>query len=308
SVRLRPVYSADAAGARPAALFLKLCQSTFGRSELDYLTRDYAQVADAPIPRCYDAQIDEAIPAYHLLMDDLGATHHNNWQDSPSLAYAEALAEAVAALHAPYWQAQQRAALGGGEDAAPQFERYLAHSAQGLEHLLDAVQNDISAKHQQAIRSIFARHPAAVRARLGDPHGLTLIHGDLNPGNILSPHDGPRPVYLIDRQPFAWSLTTWYGVADLAYASVHWWPTEQRRAFEQPMLRRYHAALAERGITDYSWQQLWDDYRLMAMLSVYVAVEWCVLPADRAGMRWVWFPELEKALAAFDDLDCAALI
>lgn len=304
-VRLRLAYSDDARGEMPGALLLKLCRGTFGRSEVDYLTHDYAHVADAPLPRCYDAQIDETIPAYHLLMDDLSATHQSNFQTTPTLGYGEALAEAAAALHAPYWQPEQRAVLGSVEPPAAQFERYLKHSVQGLEPLFAATQNDITKDEQELLRNIFAWHPVAVRTRLRDSRGLALIHGDLNPGNILSPRTGDGQIYLIDRQPFDWSLTVWLGVSDLAYAMVHWWPTELRRAFEQPVLRRYHQALVQRGVNDYSWAQLWDDYRLMAVLSLYVAVEWCVLPEDRERMRWVWFPQLQKALAAYADLGCA---
>lgn len=307
-VRLRPRYSADARGDMPAALLLKLCAGTFGRSEIDYLSRDYARVPDAPIPRCYDAQFDETIPAYHLLMDDVSATHRNGWEREATLEDALALAEAVAALHAPYWHVEQRATLGLAEDSGEQFERYLAHTLPGLKPLIDHTQNDISNDDRATLRVVFERHPAAVRERLRDLNGFTLIHGDLNPGNILRPIEGGRPVFLIDRQPFDWSLTTWPGVSDLAYAIAHWWPTETRRAWEQPVLRRYHAALAEHGIHDYSWKQLSDDYRLTAVQSLYVAVEWCVLPEDRTGMRWVWLPQLQKALAAYEDLGCAALL
>lgn len=307
-VHLRPRYSDDALGDMPSALLLKLCAGTFGRSEIDYLTRDYAHVADAPIPRCYDAQFDQTIPAYHLLMDDLSATHRNGWERETTREDALALAEAVAALHAPYWHEQQRAALGIAEDQAEQFERYLAHTRQGLEPLIEHSQNDITNEQRAILRAVFERHPAAVRQRLRDERGFTLVHGDLNPGNILRPIAGTRPVYVIDRQPFDWSLTTWLGVSDLAYAMVHWWPTEQRRAFEEPMLRRYHAALAEHAITNYSWEQLWNDYRLTAIQSLYVAVEWCVLPEDRTNVRWVWFPQLQKALAAYEDLACRRLL
>lgn len=305
---LRPRYSSDARGELPPTLLLKMCTGTFGRSEVDYLTRDYTHVADAPIPRCYDAQFDLSIPAYHLLMDDHTATHGNNFDVLPTLEYGEALAEAAAALHAPYWRPEQRAALGPIDPPVVQFERYLAHSVQGLKPLIVATQDDITDVQRATLHTVFAKHPAAARARLNDSQGLTIIHGDLNPGNILSPSEGARPIYLIDRQPFDWSLTTWYGVADLAYAMVHWWPIELRRLCEQPVLRRYHMELHKRGVEGYAWEQLWNDYRLMAMLSLYVAVEWCVLPEDRERMRWVWFPKLEKALTAFNDLQCGELL
>jgi hypothetical protein len=41
--------------------------------------------------------------------------------------------------------------------------------------------------------------------------------------------------------------------------------------------------------------------------SLYVAAAWCADERDRAAMRWVWLPQLKKALAAFTDLGCAEL-
>lgn len=106
------------------------------------------------------------------------------------------------------------------------------------------------------------------------------------------------PVYLIDRQPFSWSLTSWLAVSDLTYWIVTWWPTAIREELEEPVLRHYHAALAAAGVSDYSWPQLVADYRLCSWQSVLVAIEWCALPEDRERMRWVWWPELQRALAA----------
>jgi hypothetical protein len=114
-------------------------------------------------------------------------------------------------------------------------------------------------------------------------------------------------VYLVDRQPFHWSLTAWLGVSDLAYAIVHWWDTPLRHELELPVLREYHATLMHNGVHDYGWDQLWYDYRLCAVQSLYVASEWCLLESDRKNLRWVWFPQLEKSMAAFTDLSCAGL-
>ncbi len=118
--------------------------------------------------------------------------------------------------------------------------------------------------------------------------------------------DGERPLYLIDRQPFDWSLSTWLGAYDLAYALVHDWDVDARRRMEQPILRRYHETLAQRGIRNYTWDQLWDDYRLCVAMVVYIAVEFC-----RGGInestQWIWLPMLQRALTACDDLDCAGL-
>lgn len=156
------------------------------------------------------------------------------------------------------------------------------------------------------LRELFALHPQALIRRAGDPNGFTLIHGDVGLGNVLVPRQGRQPLYLIDRQPFGWSLTTWLGVYDLAYAIVLDWKTEARRRWELPVLRRYHEHLIERGVRGYSWNQLFDDYRLCVAMGVYVATEYC-----RGGIneRWIdeWLAILQRALTACDDLDCAAL-
>ncbi|MEI2689067.1 MAG: hypothetical protein V9H69_04885 [Anaerolineae bacterium] len=142
--------------------------------------------------------------------------------------------------------------------------------------------------------------------RTADPNGFTLIHGDTGLGNILVPREGDRPLYLIDRQPFNWSLTKWLGAYDLVYALVLDWPSDLRRQCERAILQRYHARLVERGVKDYPWQRLWDDYRLCAAMGVYVAVEYC-----RGGIneRWIdtWLTMLQRALTVCDDLDCRGL-
>ena len=307
-IQLVITYSVDATGALPTALRMKLCQGTFGRSEIDYVSRDYADLPAAPIPRWYDAQFDQELGAYHLLMDDLAATHENNWQRPPDLAYAEALADTLALLHAHYVQPQQRAKRGISEPTAADIERYIAHIQQGLQPLLEHAANILQPDDLAILHTVFAKHPALMVQRLRDERGITLVHGDVNPGNVLAARVGVRPLYILDRQPFDWSLTAWLGVSDITYAIATWWPVDLRRAFEQPMLRRYHAALQAHGVNDYSWEQLWHDYRLCAVQSLYVAVEWCVLPEDRERMRWVWQPELEKALTVFRDLQCAEMI
>jgi hypothetical protein len=65
--------------------------------------------------------------------------------------------------------------------------------------------------------------------------------------------------------------------------------------------------LQQQGVSGYHWAQLVQDYKLMAVQSIYVTAAWCVGEQERTGMRWVWQPQLEKALTAFFDPDCASL-
>src|SRR5437763_9876643 len=136
---------------------------------------------------------------------------------------------------------------------------------------------EIDAAWRDALVEIFEQDPPRMLDRTKRPEGFTLVHGDVNPGNILSPLEGDRPVYLLDRQPFDWSLTTWLGVSDLSYLMAHWWETDRRRKLELPVLRHYHASLLSHGVSGYRWEELLGDYRLCVVQSIYVATEWCVV-------------------------------
>ena len=196
----------------------------------------------------------------------------------------------------------------GGEPIpdAEAIQRFVDVARPGVDHILAAYADQLAPHWPQAIRALFDWHPQAMVDRTRTGAGFTLIHGDVNGGNVFVPLTGDRPLYIVDRQPFNWSLTTWLGVYDLSYAIVHRWEPAQRRQWEQPILRHYLACLHARGVDDYSWEQLFADYRLCAAISVYVAVEWC-----RGGLneetRPFWLPMLQKAMMAYDDLRCAHL-
>jgi hypothetical protein len=304
---LRLQYTADAEGERPARLFLKMVNTDlgdgefFGPSEVDYYIRDYVDVVDAPLLRCYDARYSEDLGRYHILLDDVSGTHITASEKEPSLAYGLALAEGFAALHARWWGEQRLVEAGAPMHSASYIRNFVAIAEPGVDHILRRFSSELKLHWSDAMRELFAKHPRAMIERTIDPNGFTLIHGDAGDQNILVPRQGVRPMYVIDRQPFDWALTTWLGVYDLAYALVLDWPVELRRRWEKPILKRYYERLVEHGVSEYTWRQLLDDYRLCVPMGVYIAVEYC-----RGGVneRWVdvWLPMLQRALTACDDL------
>lgn len=308
-------YSPDATGERPPSLFLKMVNADtgdgefFGPSEVTYYTRDYVGVPDAPLLRCYDGRFSESQLRYHLLLEDVSVTHVEAADKEPSLGYGLALAEALAILHAHWWGPQRLAAANAPIHDPEHIRRFVAIAEPGAGHIIEHFAAELEPHWPAAIRDLFAHHPQAMITRSSDANGFTLIHGDAGCYNILVPRTGDRPLYLIDRQPFDWSLTTWLGVYDLAYAllsDLSAGAIQARRQWEMVILRRYHDTLRQRGVHDYAWRQLYDDYRLCVAMVVYVAVEYC-----RGGINErhipVWLPMLQRALTACHDLDCAAL-
>jgi hypothetical protein len=298
NARLRPRYSDNAAGDRPAGLFLKMVRTdlddgeSFGDSEVRYYRHDYVDVPDAPLLRCHHAAYSARDHRYHLLLDDVSATHVEATHRPPTREYALALADGLAAMHARWWGPQRLAEAGQPIHDAAQVRRFVDIAVPGVPHVLEHCSSELAGHWPDMIRRLVSRHPATMIDRTRDPSGFTIIHGDPGCTNIMVPRIRSRPLYLIDRQPFDWSLTSWLGIYDLVYAAVLDWPTAARRRLEHLLLGRYHDQLLAHGVENYSWDQLWTDYRLTIPIGVYIAVEY-----NRGGLnedaKAVWLPYLK---------------
>jgi len=257
------------------ALRLKVCLGpTFGRSEVDYYTRDYVGLRDAPLVPCLDAQFDPAV-GYHILLDDLTETHRDRRDVAPSLAYGMAAAQAIGRMHRHHWEAMP------APDRA-KMDRYFDEVRPGIAAMEEAT--------GRPLRERFEHHERAFRSRWADRLGMSLLHGDLNPTNVLTPRNADAPVYFLDRQPFDWSLTYGVAVSDLAYFMILWWPEQTRRECELTVLRQWYESVAD---PDYSWSQAKADWSLSVEQCLNVPLEWCSKAATLESMRWLW--ELQSA-------------
>jgi hypothetical protein len=312
SANLNLIYTPDASGECPSSLFLKMVDTDtgdgeyFDDSEVTYYTRDYLDVPRAPLLRCYDAGYSKDLGRYHLLLEDVSETHIEAAERTPILEYGLSLAEGLAVLHARWWGSERIAQAGAATHSASHIQRFVNIAAPGVGPILSRFSQALKLEWWSTINEIFREHPRAMLRRSGDSNGFSLIHGDVGCGNVLVPRDGDRPIYIIDRQPFNWSLTVWLGVYDLAYAMVLDWDTEIRRRYEMAILKHYHEHLIQNGVQGYDWDQLLDDYRLCVAMGVYIAVEYC-----RGGINepWahVWLPMLQRTLTTVEDLHCQSL-
>lgn len=321
NARLTLTYSSDAQGERPTNLFLKLVDTNTGDgtfflpSEVTYYTRDYIDLHDAPLVRCYDGAFDAAQNWYHLLLHDMSETHIAAFDLQPTPTHGQALAEALAILHAHWWGNERLQQIGASFHNTAHIRRFVEIGSPGITHVQAVFGDRLKPHWFELIQQLFVELPDSLATRAQDTTHFTLLHGDPNPGNMLVPKVGERPLrqaqcrplYLIDQQPFDWSLTTWLGAFDLAYVMALYWQTELRRKLELPVLRHYHQTLMARGVQDYAWEQLYNDYRLSVALMVPIAVEYM---RDGGDPDWNEFRYgmVQRSLTACDDLDCRQLL
>ncbi len=73
---------------------------------------------------------------------------------------------------------------------------------------------------------------------------------------------------------------------------------------EAPLLHRCHAALLAHGVTGYTWDECFDDYRLsVIVVSILIPILQCAL--------WGRSPNLNNvaaSIAAYEELGCEELL
>jgi hypothetical protein len=94
------------------------------------------------------------------------------------------------------------------------------------------------------------------------------------------------------------------GARDLAFfMALHWYP-KRRRELESSLIHRYHEALVAHGVSNYSLDDLWLDYRRGVIRNLTNPIFFW-----KRGMNpEYWWDRLECALAAYDDLACDELL
>ena len=305
---LRLEYSPDTPEEAPRRLFLKATRGgldpglqSVGQREVAFYRHAAPLMPGGPIPRCYDGQFVDG--NFHLLLEDLSETHTviTAWPLPPSEEACERIIDTWASFHAFWWRHPSL-----GRDVGTFLdEAALATIGADYRERYARFASTLGDRLWPAARAIYARvHDA--RDRLITPARLyatyTIGHGDAHVWNLLYPREGVSAarIFLIDWD--TWRIGR--AAADLAYMmAVHWYP-ERRARLEARFLERYHTGLCAHGVTGYSLERLWEDYRLsvIGQLAIPVWQQTVGIPP------WVWWPHLHRIIAAFEDLDCAAYL
>jgi len=120
-------------------------------------------------------------------------------------------------------------------------------------------------------------------------------------GNVMLPHNtAPHRVMFID-----WGLWDIDSAAmDLAFLIALHWSPQRRAVLEKRLLKLYHDRLVAAGVGNYSWDDLWCDYREAVIVMTLIPIGQF---RRQSPVGRVWFG-VQDSMAAFEDLHCAELL
>ena len=218
------------------------------------------------VPTCYLAELDESTKDFVIVLDDLSELLAVDQLVGLNMAQAEAATDALADLHSGFWKQVDEIDW----VASVVHERIKMFSAAWPDLWASFSQRFAEWLPEGAVSAgeQIRDHYWDLMCALGD-RPWTLIHQDFRCDNLFfgATPDDPA-VVVIDWQ----SIGRGPGSYDLAYLLAGSMTIDDRRDGEERLVRRYHHRLVDRGVSDYSFDALWADYRLSHMVNVSVPV------------------------------------
>ena len=314
--RLRVTYAPGSAEG-PASLVLKLPAALPAAKEIgirlgfyENEIRFYEEIAGSVsvnLPRRHYSGMDTERHHYALLLEDLAPAVPGDDIASCSWDEAVAIVDELPKLHAPWWNSPRLASFTWLPIGEPNVEAgnqrfqdtLFPATVRHYGDTLSPTAYRVAEKYSRGLVHIVKQMTAA-------PY--TLTHSDYRLVNMLLGGSASAPtVTVLDWQRVALGK----GPIDVAFFTVLSLTPETRRAWQWDLVERYHAGLLEQGVTGYSLEECWRDYRLCAIGPPRITLSFSARPRDDMGGGHLL--ELQQTLisrvaAAMEDLDMAEFV
>jgi aminoglycoside/choline kinase family phosphotransferase len=249
-------------------------------------------------PELYYAAHDPDSDDFVILMEDLGHLRTVDQIDGCPIDDAKAIIRQLALHHAHWWDDDRL-----GESFIPRFTRapYPQYNVMALEQVWPTTDERFGHLIPERIRSLATRWPEIGPPLLEDmeSHPLTLCHGDVRLDNIFFHDDDVSTVSVVD-----WQIASAAsGASDFGYFMSQSLTVEDRRTYEEELMRLYYDTLRENGVENYSFDDFYLAYRraILFCLCYPLQAGGGELVNDRAVALVTSM--LERSISAILDLD-----
>lgn len=238
-----------------------------------------------------------------LLMEDLAPARSVDQLQGCSPEEATLVMEQAAALHAGSWKKQELIADGSWKKGVLSIYDHVTDTFDEVIRQFPGIAGDLVPASDLDEAAKLVPHAERWKRIFSDPQ--CLWHSDLRADNVLfDAQNGERPVVILDWQGLAFGR----GTIDIALYIGTSMTTELRRPNERQLVAHYHDALARNGVTDYSAEDCWNDYRMHAIYGLQVGV--FGLGAVKRTPRGdkMWKSWIERTAEQVRDLDSYAVL
>lgn len=254
-----------------------------GTKEL-FTHRKIVPTIDAQVTPLLRASWEDEESLY-LVTDDVSPTHFCPGSPKPRINEAEfvSVIELYARFHTAYW---------GLADKWSDF--FIANACPTVSHEATDAATIANCQHyfletclpqkkaswgdgflpewDERLPDIVSLWAKSFTRRCENRKSLTLIQGDAHLGNVMVPRSvNQATTLLIDWEGICTGIGAW-DIARLIYHTN--WDESSLIKFEDLALKNYHRVLTEHNVSDYSYSDLMDDYRLSVLAYVPHTLAW----------------------------------
>ncbi|MEM7533176.1 MAG: aminoglycoside phosphotransferase family protein [Chloroflexota bacterium] len=212
-----------------------------------------------PFVSCIDAVWSESQCKFHVLLVDMSSTHEKVAGYTPAnMDLFGRVVDVLAHFHGFWWEHPSLGKAFGTLLTDEEIDGFEAGIATQLTAFKESADNDCTSSEFALLQQVLPAWPKDRRTRTVIGKGMTLVHRDPHPGNILHPRNpNTHDILLLDWQ--SWRID--FATDDLAYMMAFHWPADVRAHYEEMMLQRYYAKLVFVGVNGYTWDNFLYDYK-----------------------------------------------
>ena len=197
----------------------------------------------------------------NLILEDLSATHFNLPEANFTIDQARSVISLLADVNSRFW----------GDSRIPKIDQ--SHFINSININYGESWDNFKNRYQEQLGReiddfLWILENAEIVSRYYNSGPITLIHGDVNNGNLLFPNDENDRPKLIDWQLSGQKVLPF----DLSYFIAKNLSVEQRHEHEEVLIKEYYTLLPENIKSSYNFNRLMLDYRACLTRSMLSAV------------------------------------
>jgi transcriptional regulator with XRE-family HTH domain/thiamine kinase-like enzyme len=265
---------------------IKLIEKIFAKEDRELYNYNIVNKYTLTVPQAYCLDLDNGIILVEDLNDGYIQGNHFDEDNDSGIFIREnhrALLGAAAKFHAAFWENHEAFEQVGLDWRFENRENLLAH-INGMEKdykkyraaeengkvpkvwniFENTIELDKLDYFQTAIDLLRERYARLVDTRFGLGKNITVIHGDLHPGNTFISKTA-KTVKFIDMQAVRMGLCT----EDLAMLLALHIEPDKKHAL--PLLEYYHHCFCE-TVKNYPFELLVDDYKISVMENMFFTI------------------------------------